>query len=191
MRVQCKTCKREFAGERHCKGHLFGWNITECLLGQTKYSHPGLNARTNEEMRTATRLPAPEGKVCEPMARNDNEVPEQPGCDGAMAMEEAWFEDAMEEAWFEDAMEEPGFEDAMEEPGFEDAMEKLGFDDPEEGEDEGDLEAGEEGEGERSILEEFQMYVEHAKKNHLELTWPFVAGVKFMKLLANKGCALQ
>jgi hypothetical protein len=33
--------------------------------------------------------------------------------------------------------------------------------------------------------------VEHAKKNHLELTRPFVSGAKLMKLLADKGYTLS
>jgi hypothetical protein len=154
---------------------------------------PGLNARTNDEMGTRTRLPAPEmgtttrlpepeGEVCEPIARNDHEGQDQPGCDGAMGMEDAGHEDAMGEA---------GFENAMEELRFKDAMEELVLEDCEEGEDEDDLEAGKEGEGERLIFEEFQKYMEHAKKNRLELTRPFVAGVKLMKLLADNGCALS
>ena len=137
MGVQCQTCKREFAGERYYKGHLFGWKNTKCLVGQTKYSLPGFKAPIEEmgsgtrlpapETGTATRLAVPEGEVCEPMARNDHEAPEQPGCDVAVGMEEAGLEDATDELVFEDAMEEPLFEDAMEEPLFEDAMEELGW----------------------------------------------------------------
>ena len=156
MGVQCQTCKREFAGERYYKGHLFGWKNTKCLFGQTKYSLPGFKAPI-EEMGSGTRLPAPEtgtttrlavpeGEVCEPMARNDHEAPDQPGCDGAVGMEEAGLEDATDELVFEDAMEEPCFEDATEEPLFEDAMEELGLEESEEGDDEDDHEAGEEGE---------------------------------------------
>ena len=208
MGVQCQTCKREFAGERYYKGHLFGWKNTKCLLGQVKYCLPGFKAPIEEmgsgtrlpapETGTATRLAVPEGEVCEPTARNDHEAPEQPGCDGAVGMEEAGLEDAIDELVFEDAMEEPLFEDAMEAPLFEDAMEELGLEESEEGDDEDDHEAGEEGEeregeegeGKRLILEEFQKYVEHSKKNNLELTRPFVAGVKLMKLLADKGCPM-
>jgi hypothetical protein len=144
MSVQCQTCKREFAGERYYNGHLFGWKNTKCLLGQMKYSLPGFKA-PDEEMGSGTRLPAPEtgtattlavpeGEVCEPTVRNDHEAPEQPGCDGAVGMEEAGLEDATDETVFEDALEEPWFEDAMKE---------LGLEDSEEGEDEDDHEAGE------------------------------------------------
>jgi hypothetical protein len=87
-------------------------------------------------------------------------------------------------------MEEPGFDGVLnEEAGLQGC---VNHDEELQGEE--GVGMGEEDirrQGCRMMMNRFQKYVEEAKQHNLELTRPFVAAVKLIKMPADRGCSLS